>query len=393
MKTPSSMKLSRFLSTVFVSLFSFGAVAQSLDNAPLDPPYPRPPASQIRKASPRQVFEARFQPLKSDTTGMISKQSPVQSQQSRGTCSIFSATALLESLLIIKGVALEDPQFGLSEEWLEYVIQRGRTSGGSSSPANMSTLIESGSPEEDKMPYIGMEWKSVNDDPRALERCGKVPSFKLASCLLAHRSPDLFMASDSVLLDRNSPLFDPEFQAARADATLFQKEQMLQAQAENYFDSVRVKELLAKGVPVLLDVDFYYGAWNHRKAASLCHSNGTCVGRDMNLWSQGVVTYPETNSLDRRLSTEGANRAGHSVLIVGYDDTKEVTYSYVDTSGAKQTKTRKGVFYFKNSWGADSFGVSFELDGQTHSGYGLILQDYADEYGTYHTMSLDGPVQ
>jgi hypothetical protein len=380
---------SRLLTTaLFIASISMSAIAQNRDfeGAPLDAPYPRP-AKSAKKPGADTLLETRFEETKSDTLALISKQTPVRSQDSRGTCSIFSATGLLEALINIKaGQALQDND--LSEEWLEYIVTRGQSSDGSTSTANLRAFEGYGSPDEVKLPYIGVEWTSLDSDPRAQARCGHLNSWDMKSCLIGHRSPHLLNATDEELLTPQGPLYDPEFQLARQAARQMREELLLNATSDNYIDVSTVKELLSKGIPVLVDLDFFYGAWNHRKAATLG------IGRNLEHWSQGVVSYPERDSYDYVQSTKYENRAGHSVVLVGYDNSKEVTYSYLAADGTtRKTMKRQGVFYFKNSWGASSFGVQFQLGGETHSGYGMILQDYADHYGTYHAMSLDGKLQ
>jgi hypothetical protein len=53
-------------------------------------------------------------PPRSDVLWLMQHQSPVKAQQHRGTCSIFSATALLESMMAAAGKA--SPYIDLSEE-------------------------------------------------------------------------------------------------------------------------------------------------------------------------------------------------------------------------------------------------------------------------------------
>ena len=124
-----------------------------------------------------------------------------------------------------------------------------------------------------------------------------------------------------------------------------------------------------------MDINFFYGSWNHKLAQDLN------IGRDLDLWSKGIVTYPEPSSADFQYSDHLP--AAHSVLIVGYDDSVMVKYSKKMLDGSIRNFQRKGVYYFKNSWGTDSFGIRFQWNENFFPGYGMIVQDYANEYGQF----------
>ena len=145
-----------------------------------------------------------------------------------------------------------------------------------------------------------------------------------------------------------------------------------------------MKELLRAGKSVLLDIDFYYGAWNHRIAED------PLIGltRNMDHWRQGIVSYPERNSKDRINSRK--KPAGHSILLVGYDDSVEVTTVQPIRRGSAsresfkdRTFVQKGVYYFKNSWGTTSFGSTATIDGVAAPGYGAIVQKHAHQDGQF----------
>ena len=75
--------------------------------------------------------EAKLPP-RNDTEQIISYMTPVKSQKSRGTCTIFSTTGLFEALLIKKGWAKHD--IDLSEEWMEYLAMTRQTDEGCTHP-------------------------------------------------------------------------------------------------------------------------------------------------------------------------------------------------------------------------------------------------------------------
>lgn len=349
---------------------AFAATSRAED-APLDAPYKRLAHPRVDRAG----RDGRELAPKSDSLAVAEKQSAVKSQAARGSCSIFSATSLLESMLAIEGKA--DTSLDLSEEYLQYLIAQHATDDGSSSPANFRALHEHGAPSEEKMPYIGATWKSLSDGS-AQERCGHISGRKLANCLTGHRDPALLAMEDDQLSSA-----DADFLAARREALENKKRFFTENGSDEsgiVWGTAEIKELLAKGIPLTLDIDFYYGAWNHRLADELT------IGRDMEAWAQGLVTYPERGSVDIRKSKE--KPAGHSVVVVGYDDEREIEYKVKMSNGRTVTKKRKGVYYFKNSWGTGNFGTETEIEGKTFPGYGMISQDYANEYGQFFKLAL-----
>jgi len=357
------------------------------DGAFLDPPYKKNSLQlrqkfQTRDANFASLRSGLLNPmneilrvLKNDVLSVVDMQSSVKSQGSRGTCSIFSAAALLETLLI-SNQQMSKETLDLSEEWLEYVKAAETGGEGSSSPANINYFKRFGMPAETSLPYIGETWEKLEDSDLATERCASLMGRDQKKCLIGHRNPKLLRARDADLLDENSELHDPEFQLARSEATQMKNTQLINSPAYKYvWNEEEVKELLKAGVPVLLDIDFYYGAWNHREGPN--HG----LERNMEHWSQGLVGYPEVGSLDRKVSLE--DPAGHSILVVGYDDDEEMTVEQQMLDGTKKTFTYKGVYYFKNSWGQSNFGVNTKIEGRNLPGYGKITQKYSHESGAF----------
>ncbi len=310
-----------------------------------------------------------------DVEAVIAKQSSVKSQAARGTCSIFSATAYLESLLIIKGDF--DNSINLSEEWLEYVSLRGKTKDGSSAPANFAAIINNGIAKEATMPYIGENWVEVYN-PLKESRCGHLKEKEQTACLVVHRDPKLFKMTDEQVL---TTFKDQEFVSARKEAKALQVKYLKTSPRSFYlFSTSDVKELLNQGTPVVLEVDFFYGAWNHGKADEYG------IGRNLDHWNKGIITAPELGSVDLEQSRK--HPAGHSVLVVGYDDNKVVTKTVRMTDGTTKTFTYQGVYYIKNSWGTGSFGSEFEINGKRYPGYGMMVQKYANDKGSFFKLSL-----
>lgn len=372
--------LSLFVAVALSAVSSSSALGADNEGAFLDRPY--------KNLVHPLVIDSPFmdaQPLAarhSDTAAVIAQQTRVKSQANRGTCSIFSGTALLESMLAIKS-GFDPGATDLSEEWLEYLAMRGATDDGSSSDANFSLLAQYGTVREKTLPYIGEEWEDLNA-PGAKDACGHLKGTTLKSCLLGHRDPRLLKASQASLLDKQGELYDPEFYDIRQEARAFKK-QYLQGLSRTtpVLTSGQAKTLLRQGIPLTLDLDFYYGAWNHREADELG------IGRSTEHFGLGLVGYPEVGSADRKLSKKSP--AGHSIVVVGYDDAAEFTTRVKMTDGTTKEFTYRGVYYFKNSWGTDKFGKNFEVAGEKHPGYGAITQKYAHEFGELFSLPVEAP--
>jgi hypothetical protein len=347
------------------------------EGAYLDPPYANlvHPTAE-RPFSLRDIFARRALPRKTDTLATVANMTDVKSQGARGTCSIFSATAMLEGMLVINGQLSRDTD--LSEEWLEYVIQHDGYGSGSTSTANFRAFVENGSTDETAMPYVGETWTDASYG-MAKERCANVPN--VDRCLIAHRDPRLMKATDDQLSNPRSKLYDAEFLKARRSAIDFREQFLTNVNGSTRVSSVEeAKELLSQGIPVTLDQSFYYGAWNHRKA------EGLGIGRDLKNWKAGIIGYPEPGSLDAEKSPD--EPAGHSILIVGYDDDRVVTTRVRMADGTEQTFRYKGVYYFKNSWGTDNFGTETVIDGRINPGYGVMTQKYAHDYGSFYQLPI-----
>jgi len=264
---------------------------------------------------------------------------------------------------------------------LQLLISPGKTGSGSSSYSNVPAMAKNGLPTESEYPYIGEEWKSLDHSRLSKIRCGKIPAFYQPSCLVGHRDTRLLTRSDSDLKDPASPFYDLEFLASRTSALAMKKKYLYNVSTSVDIQRTSdVYQYLANGIPVLLDIDFYYGAWNHRKAADYG------ISRNMTQWYDGTVTNPEPDSLDE--AAYNKDPAGHSVLVVGYDNNVVVTNTVQMDDGTTKEFTYTGVFIFKNSWGTSSFGNSFEYDGKQYPGYGMITQKYALAKGQFFKMLM-----
>lgn len=371
-----------FTSLVILSLTgTASAYSQKDDGAYLDPPYknlkhPKVDDHFLKKAPKNlnEFFDVTLNPThvdttKSDVAAMMAYQTPIRNQAARGTCAIFSSTAMIESMMIIRSEATQ--AVDLSEEWLEYLVTRVSGSEGSNPDTNFDAILDNGDVEESVLPYIGETWTDATSG-LAQTRCGTLSDDDLTKCLLGHWDPNL--------MDTPIANIEPDFAAVRNRAAVVQP--TLQVSDRNYgIDSTSdVKALLQQGIPVVISMTFYYGAWNHRGGDEFG------IIRNMDDWAKGIVFYPEIGSIDRDRSPEAPD--GHSVLIVGYDDTVVLTKAVQMSDGTTQTFSHTGVYYFKNSWGTDNFGPNAMINGVNYPGYGTITQDYANEFGQFYQLSL-----
>lgn len=358
--------------SIFLILFSFTAQA----DFPLDRPYSSLTALQDKSF-------AKLPWHKSDVLSVLNEQTPVRSQGSRGTCSIFATTAYVESLLIHAGA--DSKTLDLSEEWLTYVVDRNKENYGSPVSENLKVLSEAGMINESLWPYDARHW--TVELPAAKASCGHLMKGAsaeekswLAQCLLVHRDPRLYDSTATELRSGRGPLSDQRFADFKDAAQHFQEHSWptingLWQLARN---SLEVKTQLYQGHPVLLSLPFFYGAWNHRGMEVI--GIGTA---DQEAVKRGEVGYPHRDSKDFSLSLQEKNLNAHSILLVGYDDEKEITTVQVMNDGSKKKITYRGVYYFKNSWGSDYFGKNLVIEGRPSPGYGMIVQDHGHHFGMF----------
>lgn len=267
----------------------------------------------------------------------VADQSPVKSQGSRGVCSIFASTALIENLYIKAGMPVAEADF--SEQYLQWASKnlagQYRNTEGSNADANLSTTVRFGTIKEGDWVYETFKWSAANDP----------------ACTTGENLPTKCYTNG-----------EPPAAVAMA------KKYKLPSSRWINTNSIKA-HLTTKKTGVNVGMTFFYQSWNHRSST---------IPVDANLWRKGVVTYP--NAKDK---TESAtHRAGHAIQIVGWDDTLEIPMRdgdgnpVLDASGAP--KKEKGFWIFKNSWGTASFGV----DHPTGPGYGYLSMQYVKEYGS-----------
>ncbi len=296
------------------------------DNAKLD---------ELGKADavyPKQFFE------------LIADQSPVRNQASRGVCSIFATVGLMENLYIKEG-STPDPDF--SEQYLQWSVkaQQGAFTytEGSNAKSNLDAINKFGIPVEAAWPYQTSRWSSSDD----------------AECVGGESQPLKCYTNGS-----------PPDSAKNGLQFFLPKGRWINSKV----DSIKA-HMTSKRQAATVGLTFYYQAWNHR---------GSTLPTSNDLWRKGYVPYP--NEKDRSESL--AKRAGHAILLVGWDDEAEV--QPLDAEGNPAVDAdgnpikEKGFFVFKNSWGTEKFGI----DNPHGKGYGYLSYKYVEKEGTVYASDL-----
>lgn len=320
----------------------------------------------------------KWLPENSDVKKMMAFQTPIKSQGKRGTCTIFSTTAHLEALYMILFKPETYPDF--SEEWLQYIniANKKDAEEGSSNPRNVLLSMKYGIVGERDWPYNPNDWTSYPQTSEEYLYCSKIDPNEtiIKKCLFAHRDPNLIFA-DSNILQRDYPNFSRLTEKAKN----LKQDFLIKHFVKNLraLKSVgEIKYALKNGIPLTLGLDFYYGAWNHRKADEFG------IGRDMDAFNAGLVSYPEIGSVDREVSAK--KDSGHAVLVVGYDDNIVITSNIKMTNGEYRQFKYRGAYIIKNSWGTESLGNNFIYNGKKYPGYAYITYKYAHEFGGFYEL-------
>jgi len=319
-----------------------------------------------------------FAQSRSDIMTTIKHVSEVKYQGDRNTCTIFSTAALLESYYMRK---FGDDDIDFSEQWLQYLVSIvSETGGGNGSyvTRNFQQVKRYGLAAESTLPYSKELW-TPDTHQREIEKfCPGLSQLRLKRCISSHIHPGFLKAGDKAIEEFEG---GRNFVLARKSASKF-KTEFLNSLTGRVVSKNKVKNLLNKNITVTLEIDIFYGAW------STPHTEDLEIPLPSDLYTRGIVTYPENRSIDKKISL--ANPARHAVQIVGYDDDVEVEYKVAMLDGTIETFKRKGVYYFKNSWGTKTFGNKFELkaDGKKYriKGFGMITQDYANELGKFFSI-------
>ncbi|MCB9525251.1 MAG: proprotein convertase P-domain-containing protein [Myxococcales bacterium] len=268
---------------------------------------------------------------------LVDLQSPVRSQGRRGVCSIFSTVALMEHLYIKEGT-ITDPDF--SEQFLQWSVKfevgAFRDTGGSNASSNLQAISTYGIVDEATSPYEASGWTTAND-----ERC------------TGEDRPTICHTNG-----------EPSDEVKNAKRWKLPRSRWVSSRPKNIKAFMYTnKQAVAAGMT------FFYQSWNH---------GGSKIPTNSEYKAKGYILYP--NAKDKELSLE--KRAGHSILIVGWDD--ELELPIMDEAGKQVLDaqgnpiTEKGFFLIKNSWGTGSWGSQ----NPKGDGYGWLSYQYVEEYGS-----------
>ena len=272
-------------------------------------------------------------------TDLLAAQSLVKSQGSRGVCSIFATTALMEHLYMKAG--MDEPDF--SEQYLQwstkFELNVFRNTSGSNNQFNLDAVTRFGIPEEDAWPYESLPWNE-----QSMAGCKDGSGENLPTICYTNGEPPV--------------------EARQAEKFNLPASRFISTRPSAIMDHIRVN-----GTAVAIGLDFFYQSWNHRKST---------LPRNLDNWDQGIVLAPN----DDDVTESHKQRAGHAVLIVGWDNEMEVPTRDKDgnviVDDAGNPVVEKGFWIIKNSWGTAGFGI----ENPHGSGYGFLSMKYVEEFGT-----------
>jgi hypothetical protein len=308
----------------------------------------RPPlanADELLEGAPKADELDRIHP-KADGTlperfDLVDLQTPIRNQGRRGTCSIFSTVALMEHLYIVEGT-ITDPNF--SEQYLQWStkFQLGRFThtAGSTAQANLQAINQFGIPEDHHWRYEANEWDASIDPECEGDR---MPT----RCYTNGEPPEEARSAPMFHLPRSGWLHPSDVKA----------------------------HMFFNGQAVEAAMDVYYQAWGH---------GASNLPLNQEYRARGLVHTP--NQEDIRDSLE--SRAGHSVILVGWDDDLEVPR--MDANGeplltaSGEPVVDRGFYIMKNSWGTGPWGAENEYG----AGYGLISQEYVHQHASIRIADL-----
>jgi subtilisin-like proprotein convertase family protein len=340
----STTMRNRFLLPLLLLALALGACTNDVESDPpieddlfgLDDPsaYPEPDPTLPTEAKFDQVLPAQFD--------LVDTQSPVKSQGSRGVCSIFGSVALMEHLYISEGT-LADPDF--SEQFLQWSAKNEvgafPNTSGSNARSNIQALSRFGTVVEMDWAYESSPWGEDDD----AECTGDGQPTK---CYTNGEPPAGALMAERWTIPRGRWINNS---AESIKAHMFNSQTAVQAGG-----------------------DFFYQAWGH---------GGSRIPRYRGYRDDGYVLAPNQADID----SSNEHPAGHSYLLVGWDDELEVQAVdgdgelAVDESG--EPIMQKGFFLFKNSW-----GTGWATNNPFGAGYGWIAYGYVEEYLNAYASSV-----
>lgn len=285
-----------------------------------------------------QTLPARFD--------LTDTQSPVRSQGSRGVCSIFATTALMEHLYTVEGT-LPNPDF--SEQYLQWLAKTygpHPNSDGSNVEVNVLALVNYGGILESAWPYESRPW-GPSDDP---------------ACVGGDGLPSQCYTNG-----------EPPAEAQEAERFYLSEGRFINSSAR----SIK-SHMFNEGTALQIGAEFFYQAWNHgwtnleRSAEFRRYSR------------RGIILPPTQADIE---DSSGDRRSGHGFLAVGWDDDMEVQAIDDDGNmlfdGEGNPVMVRGFFLIKNSW-----GTGWGQDNVHGPGYGWIAYDYVENHAWAYATSV-----
>lgn len=280
---------------------------------------------------------------------LLSIQSPVRNQGRRGTCTIFSTTALMESLYISEGT-IANPDF--SEQFLQWStkteLRRFTDGEGSNNEVNLQAISRFGVVQEADWPYETAAWGASNDP-----MCVGEEDARPTRCFTNGEPPPAAVMAQRFTL--------PAGRWINSRASSIQ----------SYMVNNRL--------PVVVSGTFFYQAWSH---------GGSMLPTSAENKRRGIVQYPSAeDQTDSRMRP-----AGHGILLVGFDNEMRVQrvngmgQPEVDAAGMPVYDT--GFYLFKNSW--NNTWALEQVPGTTEhpAGFGWISQRYVQEFMQAYVSGL-----
>ena len=280
---------------------------------------------------------------------LLSIQSPVRNQGRRGTCTIFSTTALMESLYIQEGTVM-NPDF--SEQFLQWStkteLRRFTDGEGSNNEVNLQAISRFGVVREQDWPYETAAWGPANDP-----MCTGEEEMRPTRCFTNGEPPA------TALMAQRFTLPAGRWINSRASSI------------QSYMVNNRL--------PVVVSGTFFYQAWSH---------GGSMLPTSAENKRRGIVQYPSAeDQTDSRMRP-----AGHGILLVGFDN--EMRAQRVNAMGQPEVDAMGqpvydvGFYLFKNSW--NNTWATEQVPGTTEhpGGFGWISQRYVAEFMQAYVSGL-----
>lgn len=285
---------------------------------------------------------------------LLAIQTPARNQGRRGTCTIFSTTALMESLYMREGT-IANPDF--SEQFLQWStkteLRRFTDGEGSNNEANLQAIARFGTVLESDWAYESAAWGASNDP-----MCVGEEEMRPTRCFTNGEPPA------SALMAQRYTLPAGRWMNSSAD-------------------SIR-SYMVNNQLPVVVSGTFFYQSWSH---------GGSMLPVSQENKRRGIVQYPSAeDQTDSRMRP-----AGHGILLVGFD--ADMRVQRINGMGQPEVNAMgepvydTGFFMFKNSW--NNTWATEQVPGTTEhpGGFGWISFRYVREFMQAYVSGLPRVMQ